>query len=290
MCFGSTPQVTPGQVTPKTVQSQFTGLEGFTNLTGTSFSNTGDITQSPWLQGTLAGLSQTFQQQAGNLSSLAGTVAPGFSQARQAGMATLESQYANARSNLSQSLAQRRILGSSFADSALSNLDAQKAQDEANFQANSYFQETQQYFQITQAQYQAAASQFSTQIGQANIDSGLAAQLVSQNNSIAAQIASANAQLQTSAATTNANLQAQSQAGIGKAVGTGLGAAAAIGLAPFTGGASLAALPGVLSGTPTIMGGYGSSGYANAPSIFTNPVATIYPNPNAPGQYSPGYA
>lgn len=197
---GSTPQV---QYTP-------TGLQ---NPTGFNVSGGGTVSNSPTLQANIGNLQSTFTQGAGQLGNLAATVAPGFSQFRQAGLADIASAFQSNLSSLNQNLAQRGVAGSSFANSSISNAYANEAQQQANFEANSYLQELSSSFQLTQAQYQMQSQAYSSAINQSNIESQTAANLVATNNQIGAQIATANAQL-----------TAQSQAGLGGFVGSLIGA------------------------------------------------------------------
>lgn len=247
--FGKTPQV---NFKPQGFQTA--GLT--TSQSGGKY----NLTQTPGMQAALGGVSSTFGQAAQAFGKLGQTVQPGFSQFRQAGLSDIENARLASGSNLRDQLAQRRILGSSFANSALSQNDATYASAKADFEASSYLQELAASDRLTQEQYDAAVKQFSSVVSQMNFESGVAAQFTSQNNQINAQIA-----------TTNAQLQAQSQAGMGKLLGVGAGLA----LAPFTGGASLMTIPGALAG------GGGTGATAGAGSVnFTNPFSTPLTNSN----------
>jgi hypothetical protein len=179
---GSTPQIS---YTPK----------GFSNPLGYGVSGGGKVSESPGLAANIGGLQSTFGQAAGAFGALGQTVAPGFSQFRQAGLGDITSTFQAARSNLSDNLAQRRILGSSFANSAFSQSAADEAQTKANFEAQSYLQELSASQQLIQQQFNAQAASFSTAIQQSNIESASAASLTATNNQIGAAIATANAQL-----------------------------------------------------------------------------------------------
>jgi hypothetical protein len=241
-------------------------------LTGFGVTGRGDPQQSPTLAANIGGLQSTFGAQAGATAALAGTVAPGFSQGRQAGLATLESQRQANLSNLSDNLAQRRILGSSFANSEISNANATFAEQEASFQATSYLQELQAYDTLMQQQYQASTQQYSTYINQSNIESGLAANLAQSNNQIAAQIAMANTQL-----------QAQSQAGTGKLIGTIGGAAVGFAL----GGPAGAMMGASIGGAAFGGGGTGGGGYGGYGGLNSQPFGGFF---NSTGGGSSGSA
>ncbi len=201
-----------------TPQVQFTP-SGFSNPTGFGFGG-GSVSESPTLAGNIGNLQSTFGQAASAFGALGKTVQPGFSQGRMAGLRQISNTFAQNKSNLQDTLAQRRILGSSFANSQFSQQAADEAQTKADFEASSYLQELQASQQLVQQQYNEQTQAFSTAITQSNIESGIAAQLTSSNNQIGAQIASANAQL-----------QAQSQAGAGSFLGTIIGAGARLGAA-----------------------------------------------------------
>jgi hypothetical protein len=197
---------------------------GSTGLTGTYTGGGGfNLQQTQALSSQVGQLQNTFGQAASAFGALGATVQPGFSQFRQAGLADIANQQAQATSNLSNNLAQRRVLGSSFAQNQLSNNAATFAQQQADFTAQSYVQELQASTQLTQQQFQAATQQFSVGINQMNFEAGIAAQLSSQASSSLANIATAQAQLDQQAAQFNATQNSNALAGLGKLAGTFLG-------------------------------------------------------------------
>lgn len=232
-----------------------------------------NITNSPGLNSAIGNLQSTFGSEANAFNALGNTVKPGFSQLRTAGLNQLNTQQQATVSNLTQNLANRKVLGSSFANNNISNTEAEFAQQKANFAANSYLQEFQAYTQATQERYQAQAQQYYSFINQSNIESGLAAQLSQQNNQIMANIATADAGLQQQASVFNAQQNMAAITGVGKAIGTvaglGVGGGATIGGSIFnslaTGSGSNA--PAVYAGVNPDSG-YGQSYYQN--SIFPN--------------------
>lgn len=226
---------------------------GITNPTGFNVTPGGTVSNSPTLSSNIGSLSNTFGQAATAFGNLGQTVAPGFSQLRSAGLTDIANQYMAQRSNLQQSLAQRRVLGSSFGNSQFNQLASQEATDKANFEANAYLQEFQAYNQTLQEQFTAQTQQYSTAIGQSNIEDSTAAALTATNNQIASQIAQANAEL-----------QVQNSAGIGSFIGSLLG----LGLpgTSSTGGTTGGTLGGnLLSGIGT--------GFSNAASSLSQVLA-----------------
>lgn len=220
-----------GSTTIQPSQINYQGPSGFTTGGTTANYSNGqyNINNTPGMNAQIGGLQSTFQQQAGALGQLASTVQPGFSQFRQAGLSSLATQQQANLSNLRDSLAQRRVLGSSFANSQISQSNADYAQNQANFIASSYLSELQASQSLVQQQYQAAAQSYQVGISQMNLDTGVAAQLTSQASALSAQMAQAQAGLDQQAAQFNAQQNAASQAGIGKFFGT-LGGAAIGGL------------------------------------------------------------
>ena len=150
-----------------------TGFSGG-GLTGSMSGGNFNVSPTSARSNLVGGLSSTFGNQATALGQLRSTVTPGFSQFRQAGMNTLESGRQAAIGNLRQNLARRRVLGSSFAQSALGNVDAQYAQNEANFQADAYLKELAANNQLLQQQFEAARGQFTTGLNEMNLEANLA--------------------------------------------------------------------------------------------------------------------
>lgn len=231
---GSTTVQAPTLGPPPTIN--FAGPTGFNSpgLSGSFSGNSYNLGQSPALSSAIGSLQQTFQGQAAALKNLAGTVAPGFSQFRQAGLADLRNQQRANISNLRDNLAQRRVLGSSFANASISQANADYAQNRSNFIAQSYLQELGASQQLIQQQFTAQASGFKTGLDQLNLESGVAADLSGRATSALASVATAQAQLDQqnavsqaqmtlSANETNAKLNADSSAGFGKFLGSILG-------------------------------------------------------------------
>lgn len=185
---------------------------------------------SPERSNAVGNVASTFGQAASAFGALGQQVKPGFSLFRQAGLSDLSNQQHSAQSNLSENMAKRRVLGSSFASDAASRQDAEFAKQRDDFIAQSYLQELEASNKLTQQQFEASVQQFQTGITEMNFEAGIAADLTGKASAAMAGIATAQAQL-----------DAQNAAGIGKMLGT----VAAIGAAPFTGGASLFALPGI---------------------------------------------
>jgi hypothetical protein len=149
-------------------------------------------------------LNDTFQQGAAAFGALGQTVQPGFSLFRQTGLQDIENSRQQTQSNLQQNLAQRRVQGSSFANSSISNANADFAQKSADFIAQSYLQELQASMQTTQAQYDMSTKGYNAVLQQMNVNDAMAAQMSSQMAGVMASVAETQGSLDLSAAQTNA--------------------------------------------------------------------------------------
>lgn len=216
--------------------------------TGSYAGGSYNLAPTAGLSNNIGNLQSTFGQAASAFGNLAQTVTPGFSQFRQAGLNQLATNQAANVSNLSQNLAQRRVLGSSFGNASLSQANADYAQNQANFVAQSYLQELQASQQLIQQQYTAQAQQFQVGLNQMNLEASLAAQLSTSASNSMNQVATAQAQLDAQNAQANAS-------GLGKLVGTVLGLGTGGG--STVGGGILSGLGGLLGG---LVGGGGGMG------------------------------
>ena len=215
---GKAPQIsTPTSFQPAGFTS--TGVTG--SYSGGSF----NVGQTPALSSTIGNLQRTFGQESTAFGDLAKTVQPGFSQFRQAGLADLTNQQNASRSNLQDTLAQRRILGSSFANSEFSQQSAEFAAKRDQFIAQSYLQELAASNQLTQEKFQAAVQKFTVGINEMNLEAGIAADLTAKVTASMTSIAEA-----------QAHLDAQAQAGVGQFWGSiasaAIGGASAYGSSP----------------------------------------------------------
>jgi hypothetical protein len=176
---------------------------GFTSsgFTGSYAGGSYGVAPTAGLSSTIGQLQSTFGKAATAFKNLGATVAPGFSQFRQAGLADLTTQQQAARSNLQDTLAQRRILGSSFANAQQSQQDAEFAAKRDDFIAQSYLQELQASNQLIQEQFQAATSKYQVGITQMNLEGTLAAELSGKITTTMASLAEEQAKLDAQAAT-----------------------------------------------------------------------------------------
>ena len=198
-------------------------------LSATFGQNGYSVAPSAARQGAVGGVASTFGQQAGDIAGLRQQFTPGFSALRTAQLAGLDSKRTAALGNLRDNLAQRRVLGSSFAQNSLATADQEYQQTQSEIMAQTFLQELSAQQQLIQQQYTAARGQFQTGLDEMNLEAGIASDLTGRATSALSSAATTQAQLDLQASTANAKLQAESQSGMGKFFG-GLGSMFGTGL------------------------------------------------------------
>lgn len=170
----------------------------------------GNIQINPSAERTAAvtGVANTFGQQADALATLIPRVAPGISELRAARLGAIENARQSAVGNLRDNLARRRVLGSSFAQDAISRADSEFAQQSERAAAESFLQEMEMTTNLIQQQFSAQRGQFQTQLDEMNLEANLAATLAGK----ATDVLSKNAQV-------SALLDSKAQEGAGKFFG-----------------------------------------------------------------------
>lgn len=181
-------------------------------LRSTFRNNTATVTPSSERTGLVGKIASTFPGQASLLQQLRMSVTPGMSAMRAARLAQLEADRQASTGDLRDNLARRRILGSSFAQDALTRSDLAYAQQKDAIVADSFLQELQMNQQLTNAEFTARRDEFQTQLDELNLEADMATQIAS---SATSQLG-ANARLK-------AQLDSQAAAGAGKFFG-GIGA------------------------------------------------------------------
>lgn len=195
------------------------GLFGGFNKTTNQYS----VGSDPTRQAAVSGVANTFGQQAQDIAGLRQQWAPGASQLLQTQLTNLQNNRTQALGDLRSNLAQRRVLGSSFAQNSLANADQTYQQQQQSVIAQTYMQELQAQQQLSQQQYAAARGQFQTGLDEMNLEAGVAQQLTSQATSALTSAAQTQAQLDLQAQTTNANNTMKTLGGIGSLIGLGIG-------------------------------------------------------------------
>lgn len=154
-------------------------------------------------------IAATFPGQADYLAKLRATVAPGMSALRASRLATLENSRTLTVGNLRDNLARRRVLGSSFAQDAMTRANLDYAQKADQVASDSFLQELDLSNQLSAAEFAARRGEFQTKLDELNLEKDTAVALAGG----ATQQMGINAQLR-------ANLDAQNAAGMGKLFGT----------------------------------------------------------------------
>lgn len=262
--FGT--NVSAPQVSAPTLNVQPASFSGG-GLTGNFANNTFSVSPTGARTAAVGGVSNTFGQQASDIAGLRQQWAPGASALRSSLMTALQNNRTQSLGNLRDNLAQRRVLGSSFAQNSLANADQTYQQQIQQAQAQTFLTELGAQQQLIQQQYTAARGQFQTNLDEMNLEAGITTQLTSQATSVMASAATTQAQLDLQAQTTNAknSLDAQTAnanntmktlGGIGSLVGLGL-SGGLTGIGSLLGGASFmtggSSIPGTIG--PTSVGG-----------------------------------
>lgn len=147
-----------------------------------------------------------YDRQYQDLKGLRATVQPGFSVFRKAGLESIENSRQKTQSDLQHNLAQRRVQGSSFANSSFSQANADFAKTSSDFIAQTYLQELAATDQLTKEMYGSLAQEYQSALNQVNFEGTLAADLASKGSSILASVSETQGQLDLGAAQTNAQL------------------------------------------------------------------------------------
>ena len=190
----------------------------------------------------VGGVAQTFGQQAGALGDLRQQFAPGFSALRQSQLAAFNNNRTQGLGNLRDNLAQRRVLGSSFAQDSLARADQEYNQQQSEMLTKTYLTELGAQQQLIQQQYTAARGAFQTGLDEMNLEAGIASDLTGRAS--AAMVSAANTQAQLDMQNRQANLGIAS--GFGRLIGQfipGLGGLGGGSSGPITLGSSAGPTP-----------------------------------------------
>lgn len=196
----------------KTIANAKSGGFSSSGLSATPNKEIYSLTRSSDLNGTLNSISGAYGSSARKIGELLAKVSPGISEATNTAVATLRNRRSEAIGNLRENLARRRVMGSSFASDAISRLDREYAQAEAETKANNLLQEIDLSSKLIQQQTTANIGQFQTYLDQMNLEAEVGTQLAS---GVTATLSS-NAQAL-------ASLSAQSAQGYGALAGNVLG-------------------------------------------------------------------
>lgn len=215
------------------------------------------VSMDPSRSGIVNGLSNVFGEQLAKLNDLAGKIAPGFSDMRTAALTDLENQQKSAIGNLRQNLENRRVLGSSFAQDAVTRANASFANQRAETSSDLYMKELAATNDLIKQQSEAGVQQMQTYLTQMNLEAGMAGAMSEQATSVMSAASQLKAQLLAQLAggaqsqmgenmRTAAQLDEKASAGFGSMLGTLLGPIATAVTGPI-GGALSSALTSALT-------------------------------------------
>lgn len=195
--------------------------------------------------------SDRFPRILGDIDTVRGTIAPGFSLIRKARADAVENARRRSLGNLRDNLTRRRIAGSSFAGDALARAEAEFAQAGAQQQAQAFLDEFNANVQVLNQESATIADALNRELQELGIASGMAQNFLSQF-------------LQQDRA--QAALTAQAQANEGALGGSLLGLGLSALVSPISGGSLLGAGLGSL-GFPVIGGATGGAA-TSSPRFF----------------------
>lgn len=153
------------------------------------------LTSTPERQALVGGLAQTFGQRAGEFAALRSQVEPGFGRLTTSRLREVENARSRTVGNLRQSLARRRVLGSSFGDAQIAQTEREFAEQAERVQAESFLAELELTVGLIDQQFQAAAQGIQTFLNELNLQADVATNLATQATSEAGANARALAEL-----------------------------------------------------------------------------------------------
>ena len=178
------------------------GLSG--RFKGGRFQVTADANR----QGLVGSLASTFPEQAARIARLREQVAPGFGALTRSRLAGIGDTRRRVVGDLRENLARRRVLGSSFAQDALTRAESEFARQEDTVRAESFLAELDLTNQLIGQEFEARRGEFQTQLDDLNFQAEIASGLSGR----ATEQLGANARLKQ-------QLAAQSSAGAGRFFG-----------------------------------------------------------------------
>jgi hypothetical protein len=123
--------------------------------------------------------SERFPRALGDLDRLRGTLTPGFSKLREARLGAVENARSRSIGTLRESLARRRVLGSSFADDARIRAEREFAEAAAQEEAKSFLEELDSNLRLIEVEGNAVESAMQRELQELGIVTGTDVQLSS---------------------------------------------------------------------------------------------------------------
>ncbi|MDH4983264.1 hypothetical protein [Hyphomicrobium sp. D-2] len=155
---------------------QFTGFNGG-GLASHRVGDRVEVASSSSRQDLIGRLSGMFPQAAGQLAELRSRLDPTTGQLKQAAMSEIDNARARAIGNLRENLQRRRLLGSSFAQDAISRGEAEFAQQKARSSAEIDLLAIDSAQKLIMQETELSAQGFNTLLSELNLQAGMAAEL-----------------------------------------------------------------------------------------------------------------
>ncbi len=176
----------------------------------TSGMSGGNITITPSGErlGLVGNIASRFGEQAGLLSRLRESVAPGISALRTSRLQEIDNARNSAISNLRDNMARRRVLGSSFGNDTIARAELEFGKERERVAAESFLQELELSNNLINQEFEAGRAQFQTGLDELNLQADIGTKLAG----VATQILGDNARLL-------ASMNATEAAGAGKFFG-----------------------------------------------------------------------
>lgn len=138
-----------------------------------------DVKSSPERQRLVKSLASLFPEQANLTRGLRDMVRPGMGALTEARLTAIDNSRSRAIGNLRENLARRRVLGSSFAQDALSRTEAEFGEQEAKARAQSFLEELEITNQLITQEFDQRRNEFQTFLDEMNLQADVATQLAS---------------------------------------------------------------------------------------------------------------
>jgi hypothetical protein len=164
-------------------------------LSATFNGNGFNVTPGADRTGLVSGLSNTFGANADALAGLRGSVAPGVSDLRAARLAEIENARTSAVGNLRDNLARRRVLGSSFAQDAVTRAESEFGQQKERVAAESFMQELEMTQNLLQQEFATRRAAFQTGLDELNLEAQIGTALAGKATDVLGKNAQTEAQL-----------------------------------------------------------------------------------------------
>jgi len=172
-------------------------------------------------QGLVGQNASFFSQQAQELEGLKNQVTPGFGALTNARVQAIQNARQRSIGNLRDSLARRRVSGSSFGEDAIARAEAEFAQEEAEARATSFLQELDLKTQLIDRQFTASRGAVDAFLNELNLEADIAKQLAVSSNAVLADNAKFAASLLARQAADDNALLGDVSSGVADIIGQG---------------------------------------------------------------------